>query len=115
MSLKHVCVLVPAILAAESLFAQDPTQPPTPPAGTPPAGSASRAIPIAPATTPQTTQPPGGNRAFGIFPNYRTADMSQVGTPLTPRQKFSIAAKDSFDYPTVLLAGAVAGIGQWNN
>jgi hypothetical protein len=52
---------------------------------------------------------------FGIIPNYRTADMSQIGTPLTPRQKFSIAARDSFDYPTVLLAAAVAGIGQWNN
>ena len=64
---------------------------------------------------PANAQPPGGNRVFGVFPNYRTADMSQIGTVLTPRQKFSIAAKDSFDYPTVLLAAAVAGIGQWSN
>jgi hypothetical protein len=34
---------------------------------------------------------------------------------LSNRQKLSIAARDSFDYPTVLLAAAVAGIGQWNN
>ena len=51
---------------------------------------------IAPAITPQTTQPPGGNRAFGVFPNYRTADMSQIGTALTPRQKFTIASQGFF-------------------
>lgn len=31
---------------------------------------------------------------------------------LTGRQKFSIATKDSFDYPLVMLAGALAGLGQ---
>jgi hypothetical protein len=96
-----------------SLSAQEAPKPPAPPTATP-APTAPSANRVAPAT-PANTQPPGGNRVFGIIPNYRTADMSQIGTPLTPRQKFSIAARDSFDYPTVLLAAAVAGIGQWNN
>jgi len=52
---------------------------------------------------------------FGVLANYRTADASQIGTVLTPRQKFTIASKDTFDYSLVLLAGALAGVGQWNN
>ena len=66
--------------------------------------------PVAPATP--GVEPPGGNRVFGVLPNYRTADASQEGTVLTGRQKFSIATKDSFDYPLVMLAGALAGLGQ---
>jgi hypothetical protein len=59
--------------------------------------------------------PPGGNRVFGVLPNYRTVDAAQVTGPLTAGEKFTIASKDSFDYPLVLLAGALAGIGQWTN
>jgi len=66
--------------------------------------------PAAPATP--GAEPPGGNRVFGVLPNYRTADASQEGTVLTGRQKFAIASKDSFDYPLVMLAGALAGLGQ---
>lgn len=51
-------------------------------------------------------------RAYGVLPNYRTAEMSAQSTPLTPKQKLTIALKDSFDYPLVLLAGAYAGISQ---
>jgi hypothetical protein len=51
-------------------------------------------------------------RVFGVLPNYRTAEMSAQSTPLTPKQKLRIAAKDSFDYPLILLAGAYAGISQ---
>ena len=47
-----------------------------------------------------------------MLPNYRTADASQEGTVLTDRQKMVIASKDSFDYPLVFLAGALAGLGQ---
>jgi len=60
----------------------------------------------------QGVEPPGGKRVFGVLPNYRTADASQEGTVLTARQKLSIASKDSFDYPLVLLAGGLAGLGQ---
>jgi hypothetical protein len=60
-------------------------------------------------------QPPGGNRVFDVLPNYRTINESDVRGPLTNRQKLTIARKDSFDYPLVLLAAALAGIGQWTN
>ena len=52
---------------------------------------------------------------FGVLPNYRTADASLEGTVLTPREKYSIAAKDSFDYPLVLTAAALAGLAQLTN
>jgi hypothetical protein len=60
-------------------------------------------------------EPPGGKRIFGVLPNYRTVDQTQVNGPLTASQKFAIANKDSFDYPLVLLAAGLAGIGQWSN
>ena len=49
---------------------------------------------------------------FGVLPNYRTADASQEGTVLSAGRKLDIASKDSFDYPLVALAGALAGLGQ---
>jgi len=117
MNFLHVRVLVPTLFVG-SLFAQDPPQPPAlpdpsqpAPAAAPgavasPKGTAARALPAT---------PPGGNRAFGVIPNYRTADASQIGTVLTNRQKLSIAAKDSFDYPLIAFSAALAGIGQWTN
>src|SRR5690242_7336266 len=60
----------------------------------------------------QPSEPPGGKRVFGVLPNYRTADANAVYTPITAKQKFSIGAKDSFDYPLLLLGGVLAGVGQ---
>jgi hypothetical protein len=57
-------------------------------------------------------EPPGGKRVFGVLPNYRTAASSEIYTPITTKQKFTIASKDSFDYPLVLLAAGLAGLGQ---
>lgn len=91
LSLIPVQALLPALLVA-SMFAQE--QP-------------------VPSASAQPVEHPGGNRVFGVLPNYRTADASQENTVLTARQKFHIASQDSFDYPTVILAGAFAGLGQW--
>jgi hypothetical protein len=52
---------------------------------------------------------------FGIIPNFRTAPTSTVYTPVTPREKFGIAAQDSFDRGTVALAAAFAGESQLSN
>ncbi len=60
----------------------------------------------------QDQEPPGGKRVFGVLPNYRTADISQEGTAISAGRKLKIAAKDSFDYPLVILSGALAGLGQ---
>src|SRR5260370_29769697 len=106
MSFLTAGVLLPVMLVA-SLFGQD--QPVQPVPSAPPDGSA----PVAPAAgkNPEV-EPPGGNRVFGVLPNYRTADSSLIGTVLTNPAKLDIAAKDSVDYPLVALAGALAGLGQ---
>jgi hypothetical protein len=54
-------------------------------------------------------------RAFGVIPNYRTADASAPFHPLTAGQKIAIAAKDSFDWLPILTSAAYAGLGQWSN
>jgi hypothetical protein len=98
----------------EGVSQQGSTQPTQTVAATPqaPSPSPTETTP-APANgaTPET-EPPGGKRVLGVLPNYRTADASLEGTPLTAKQKFTIASKDSFDYPLVLLAGAFAGLSQ---
>lgn len=49
---------------------------------------------------------------MGVLPNYRTAEMSAAGTPLTAKQKMRIALKDSFDYPLIFIGAAYAGLYQ---
>src|SRR5215467_13269555 len=51
-------------------------------------------------------------RVLGVLPNYRTADGSRPFAPITARQKFTIAAKDSFDYPVYFISGAFAALYQ---
>jgi hypothetical protein len=64
---------------------------------------------------------PGGSqagldkRAFGFVPNYKTADASVPYHPITPKQKMTIAAKDSFDWTLSLVAAGYAGLGQLTN
>jgi len=71
----------------------------------------------APEAKPATTdaEAPPDKRVFGVLPNYRTANATEVYTPISAKYKMTIAAKDSFDYPLVLLAGAFAGLGQLSN
>lgn len=74
-------------------------------------GQASRAAPS------QVTPPPEPlpKRIFGIIPNYRSHPSLKDSKPLTAGEKFKLAARDSFDPGTFLLAGAFAGIGQASN
>lgn len=67
--------------------------------------------------TPLAGQPGSGEdkRIFGVLPNYRTANGTMPFTPITTKQKFTIATKDTFDYPSYILAGAFAGISQLEN
>src|SRR5947207_11188859 len=54
-------------------------------------------------------------RAFGVLPNYRTADGSLPFEPISAKYKMSIAVKDSFDGPLYLVGGLFAGIYQIEN
>ncbi|HKD08295.1 MAG TPA: hypothetical protein VKB79_20505 [Bryobacteraceae bacterium] len=53
--------------------------------------------------------------AFGVLPNYRTAEGDQPYAPITTKQKFKIATDDTIDGPSFLLAGVFAGLGQWQD
>lgn len=81
---------------------------------------ANAVAPSAAAPTGQATIPgePGSTedkRAFGVLPNYRTAEQNAPFLPLTTKQKFIIATKDTFDWPSYILGGAFAGISQLDN
>lgn len=78
-----------------------------------PADSAGEAQPAT--VQPGQTQPPPDKHIFGVLPNYRTANETAVYTPITAKQKLTIAAKDSFDYPLLGLAAVIAAEGQWAN
>jgi hypothetical protein len=79
----------------------------------PPNNTASRSIPAQPAAA-QAPQPEP-KRIFGIIPNYRTSPTLAQYKPLTRKQKFKIAAQDSFDWGAVLMALTFAGAGQLTN
>ena len=53
--------------------------------------------------------------AFGVLPNYRTAEGDQPYAPISTSRKFKIATDDTIDGPSFLLAGVFAGLGQWQN
>jgi hypothetical protein len=78
------------------------------------------------APEPATTAPAHGvlpgepgstedKRAYGVLPNYRTAEEDAPFAPITIRQKFTIARKDTFDWPSYVVALAFAGISQETN
>jgi hypothetical protein len=54
-------------------------------------------------------------RILGIIPNYRTSPSLTDYKPLTTREKFKLATKDSFDRGTVVLAGLFGAEGQLTN
>lgn len=88
------------VLVATACFVrgQEPSTPVTPPPA-----------PTAP------VQPPADKRILGVMPNYRTAEMMVHYEPLTIRQKLTIAAKDTFDWPLYILGGAYAVLYQAEN
>ena len=57
-------------------------------------------------------QPVEDKRAFGVMPNYRTAEGMAPFHSITTRQKFAIANKDSFDGPVFFTTALFAGLSQ---
>jgi hypothetical protein len=64
---------------------------------------------VPPATAPED------KRIFGVLPNYRTTENSIPFHPITAKQKLTIAAKDSFDWPAYVTAGLFASLYQLEN
>src|SRR5215471_2526653 len=73
-------------------------------------GQANRAAPVQPAAQEELPR-----RIFGIIPNYRSYPSLKDAKPLTSGEKFKLAARDSFDPGTFLLAGVFAGVNQATN
>ena len=62
-----------------------------------------------------TSTPPEGKRIFGIVPNFRTSPMPNPYRPISVKEKFTIATKDSFDRGTVVLGLLFGAEGQLAN
>jgi hypothetical protein len=72
-----------------------------------------------PTSTPtqQTTNPDAVSangtqqtkRILGIVPNFRSVSADTKLPPMSPKEKFIIAGKDTFDYSSFLIAGIQAG------
>ena len=96
------------LLIAQGLLAQDPPSPPA-------------AQPVAPAVGKGQEEVPGqpgvvqDKHAFGVLPNYRTAEGSVAYAPISVKQKFTIANDDTIDGPSFALAAAFSGLSQINN
>jgi hypothetical protein len=72
------------------------------------------------ASTPdaaQTGDDDSEGRIFGVIPNNKTVSAAKapLEEPLTVRQKFRLATKDTTDPFTIVLAGFYAGIAQWQH
>lgn len=58
----------------------------------------------------QEQKPPG--HVLWIIPNFRTTPVLKKYEPITPKEKFRIATRDTFDRGTIALAAAFAGESQ---
>jgi hypothetical protein len=86
--------------APSALLDQQPTQTPTP---TPPQQTTNPDV-VSPNGTQQT------KRILGIVPNFRSVSADTKLPPMSAKDKFIIAGKDTFDYSSFFIAGIQAGI-----
>jgi len=96
----RIYILVLGALSAWSVRAQTSADQPAQPA-------APVVLPAGPVVPPPPVE---DKRAYGVLPNYRTAEASTPFQPITAKQKLRIAFKDSFDgavYPTAAIFSAV--------
>lgn len=74
-----------------------------------------------PTATPQQTSqqetaaPQQTKRILGIMPNFSAVSADTKLPPQTPKEKFIIAAKNSFDYSSFLIAAIQSGFAMANN
>jgi hypothetical protein len=99
-SLLIIALLATGIAAAADGPNSDPVLGP----GASPTGEVAEPAPAVPVKEDK--------RVFGVLPNYRTAEETAIYTPITSKQKLTIATKDTIDYPLFLLGGALAGLAQ---
>ena len=67
---------------------------------------------IVQATNPDTVSPNGNQqtkRVLGLVPNFRSVSADVKLPPMSPKDKFIVAGKDTFDYSALFVAGIQAG------
>jgi hypothetical protein len=67
---------------------------------------------IVQATNPDAVSPNGNQqtkRVLGIVPNFRSVSADVKLPPMSPKDKFIVAGKDTFDYSALIVAGIQAG------
>jgi len=102
-------ILLPlSLLIAQGLWAQQPAAPTPAVPSVPAIGKGQEEIPGQPGVVQD-------KHAFGVLPNYRTAEGSVAYAPITTKQKFTIANDDTIDGPSFALAAAFAGLSQIEN
>ena len=118
---------VPALLRAQQLIASDSTSsssslPDAPSAVLEP--QSGQATTPAPAPQSQTSNNPDAanpngpqqtKRILGIMPNFSAVSADTKLPPLPPKEKFHLAARNSFDYSSFLIAGFQAGFAMNGN
>jgi hypothetical protein len=106
MAFSEKSALALALLLASAAWAQQ--------AADPPPGS-SDVQPVIPAPDSPVQAPVEDKRIFGVLPNNRTTENSIPFHSITAKQKITIAAKDSFDWPVYPTAGLFATLYQLEN
>ena len=71
--------------------------------------------PLPSSSAGNTTEGKQSKRILWIFPNYRAVSANTQLPPLSVKEKFWLATKDSFDYSSFVTAGIIAGFGQARN
>jgi hypothetical protein len=92
-----------------------PANPAAAPAGPTAGAPADATTPAAQGVIPGEAGSTIDKRAYGVLPNYRTGDLDAPYAPLTTKQKYTIARKDTLDWPSYILASAFAGLSQLDN
>jgi len=105
---RHARPFLIAVLAASTLPAVSFGQDASPARGTRPEAVSRQDQPSSADDQPDQDH----KRILGIIPNYRTSPTLKDYQPLTPKEKFTVAAEDSFDRGTFVLAGLFAGEAQ---
>jgi hypothetical protein len=116
-SLTTACALGWLLLRFATPAMAQTSSPPAPPP-TAPEGQQSPDTPAPPPSTPPPddngNQPEGKNRVFGVMPNYTTVERKNA-PPVETKEKFKMAALDSFDPFVFPFNAFTAGVAQAQN
>ncbi len=95
---------------AAAVAASSSTELPNAPSFVLQSSGAAQAPAPAQASTPASGKPQQTKRILGIMPNFNAVSADTILPPQSPKEKFLIAAKNSFDYSSFLIAGIQSGI-----